>query len=112
MLTIKHQGRMSLSEIRRRGIFTSFVVCRDERSQYCIVGSSSLMFEDFRKSSFVAEKEEKNHPMKSVMNVYSRGRLQPTHNDTFTRTQHYFRVIDPALLQENKYVDTYLACHI
>jgi hypothetical protein len=108
MLSLQKLGRMSLQEVNRRQPFMSFVVCRDDRNQLCIVGCRTPYFVNYALPYVQAEIVDKVHISKAIIKAYSRGRMTPNENDMYNRHPVRFRVVVIEDLRPDQFVDAYM----
>lgn len=106
-MRLKKETRLTLAEVRGRRFYRSLLVCRDDRGQYCIVGTHSNLLAEYKRPYLDGYISSKVHISKAILKANQRGRLHPTEEDMYQSTFVRFQVVSPSELRENQPVDIY-----
>lgn len=105
--TLIRVGRLSLNEVKRRRLFMSFVVCRDERNHTVIVGCRSPYLLTYNQPYIQAYRKQKVHFSKVIKNAYLRGSFLPRHSDLETTEPVVLKIVDSFDVNKNVPMEVY-----
>ena len=104
---LQRYGRLSLEEVERRKIFTSFVICKNETNQHIIIGSNTNNLLDYKQPFLTVNKEKKVHISKAIMKENMRGEQMPRPSDMFLDEQVRLKVLELSLVQRQKPMEVF-----
>lgn len=107
MLLMKRVGRMSLSDITRRGLFNSVAVCKDDANRLIIIGSTSHDLTRHNGMHLRVHKKEKVQPHKAILSARMKGRLVPNSDDMISLREVNLSLVDINAVNTNMHLDVY-----
>lgn len=108
MYRLEKQYRSTVSDVSRSSIFRSFLFCKDDHNQLCIVGARTPFLANYSLPHLQCEILSKRHISQAIIRAQSRGRMQPNHQDMYSSRPVRFKVVSKEELPPTQYVDVYM----